>query len=228
MPTRRWGESAMVGLRLRIGLGISTLVVLAGCAGVAGTAVPGATPVTSAPTTSETTRATDTSSTRTSATRTSPSARTTEASTPAEDSVVTSAPASDEPPQNLAVGESVDVTVYDGAGTVTLVAVERKAAGADEYADAPTQGNYVLLDVSYEATEGELNYNLFDWTIRDSEGRRYDASGSYDGYEPGLSSGTLSKGNKARGLVVIDAPAGPLTAEYTPSSIAPASWVIPG
>ena len=59
-------------------------------------------------------------------------------------------------------------------------------------ADAPTQGNYVLLDVSYEATEGELNYNLFDWTIRDAEGRRYDAGGSYDGYEPGLSSGTLS------------------------------------
>jgi hypothetical protein len=142
--------------------------------------------------------------------------------------VVTSAPATDDPPQNLVVGETVEVTVYDGAGTVTLVAVERKAEGADKYADAPAQGNYVLLDVSYEATEGELNYNLFDWTIRDAEGRRFDASGSYDGYEPGLSSGALSKGNKARGLVVIDAPVGPLTAEYSPSSIAPATWVIPG
>lgn len=142
--------------------------------------------------------------------------------------MVTSAPATDDPPQNLTVGETVEVIVYDGAGAVTLVAVERKAAGADEYTDAPTNGNYVLLDISYEATEGELDYNLFDWSIRDADGRKYDASGSYDGYEPSLGSGTLSKGSKARGLVVIDAPAGPLTAEYTPSSIAPATWVVPG
>lgn len=145
-----------------------------------------------------------------------------------DDSVVTTAQETDAPPQNLPIGEPVSVTVYDGEGTVTLVAVERKPAGADEYADAPTKGNYVLLDVTYEATDGELNYNLFDWSIRDADGRRYDAGGSYDGYEPSLSSGTLSKGSKARGLVVIDAPAGPLTAEYTPSSIAPATWAIPG
>lgn len=226
------------GVRLRIGVGIAAMAVLAGCATVAGTAVPGATPRTSA----AASEATSASSTRTSTSRTSETTRTSEdtgtsettgtetrrTTTLPEDSVVTSTAETDAPPQNLPVGESVAVTIFDGEGTVTLVAVERKAVAADEYADAPTKGNYVMLDVSYEATEGELNYNLFDWSVRDAEGRRYDAGGSYDGYEPSLSSGTLSKGNKARGLVVIDAPVGPLTAEYTPSSIAPATWAIPG
>ena len=227
------------GLRLRIGVGIAALTVLAGCATVAGTAVPGATPRTSASATQTSSEsATRTSSTRTSqttgtseTTRTSATTRTSETTrtTPLpDDSVVSSAAETDAPPQNLPVGESVGVTVFDGEGTVTLVTVERKSAGVDQYADAPAKGNYVVLDVSYEATEGELNYNLFDWSIRDAEGRRYDASGSYDGYEPSLGSGTLSKGNKARGLVVIDAPVGPLIAEYTPSSIAPATWAIPG
>lgn len=226
-------------LRVRFGLGLVALAVLAGCASVAGTAVPGATPQTTASgtdTTSESATRTSasrtTETTRTSATtRASETTRATEATRPSpipDDSVVSSAPGTDAPPQNLAVGEPVGVTVFDGAGTVTLVTVERKTEAADEYADAPTKGNYVVLDVSYEATEGELDYNLFDWSIRDAEGRRYDAGGSYDGYEPSLSSGTLSKGNKARGLVVIDAPVGPLTAEYTPSSIAPATWAIPG
>ena len=203
------------------------MAVLAGCASVAGTAVPGATPLTStsASKTTSTSRPTSTSET----TRSSPTTRSAERTTPLpDDSVVSSAEETDAPPQNLPIGESVGVTVYAGEGTVTLITVERKTAAADEYADAPTKGNYVVLDVSYEATDGELNYNLFDWTIRDAEGRRYDAGGSYDGYEPSLSSGTLSKGNKARGLVVIDAPVGPLTAEYTPSSIAPATWAIPG
>ena len=220
------------GLRVRIGAGLVAMAVLAGCASVAGTAVPGATPRTAASATETTSTSATRTSTRTSEnTRTSETSRTSETTrtTPLpDDSVVSSAEETDAPPQNLPIGESVEVTVFDGAGAVTLIEVERKAAGADEYADAPANGNYVALDVSYEATEGELNYNLFDWSIRDAEGRRYDASGSYDGYEPSLSSGTLSKGNKARGLVVIDAPVGPLTAEYTPSSIAPATWAIPG
>lgn len=104
--------------------------------------------------------------------------------------------------------------------------IERKTEAGHEYADPPELGNYIVIDVTYEATEGTPSYSLFDWSVRDSEGREYNKDTS-SGYDPKLSTGELTTGTKARGLVVRDAPTGPLTLEYTTGSGAPSTWVVP-
>lgn len=75
-------------------------------------------------------------------------------------------------------------------------------------------------------TDGTFNYNPFDWTVRDADGRTFDRS-FYRGPAVELDSGTIAKGAKARGIVVIDAPDSPLTLEYSSGWGAPATWSIP-
>ncbi len=129
--------------------------------------------------------------------------------------------------RGLAVGEPVTVSGTDGKATVTLVKAEPNTVAGSEFADPPKLGNDVLLEVSYEATEGTSSYNPFDWSLRDADGRQYQDA-SYSGFDPLLSSGVLAAaGSKARGLIVIDALVGPLTAEYPPGYQAPATWLIP-
>ena len=130
------------------------------------------------------------------------------------------------PPQSLAIGAPVVLTTSDGEATITLNSAERKTEAGNQYADAPKLGNYIVMDVSYDATKGTASYNPYDWSVRDTDGHEY-SPGSYDGYEPSLLSGDLTAGTKARGLVVIDAPAVALSAEYSAGSGAPATWLIP-
>lgn len=95
--------------------------------------------------------------------------------------------------------------------------------------DRRLPGNYLLIDVQYEATEGKYDYNPYDWIIRDSDGRTFDpSSGNYDGDVKELNSGTVAKGSKARGVIVIDAPKRQLTLEFGGGfGSEPATWNIP-
>lgn len=134
---------------------------------------------------------------------------------------------SDEPPSGLAIGKGVTVTMDDGSGTAVVNSVKRVTQPLSDYTDAPKNGNYLIIDVTYECTSGTFRYNPFDWAVRDTEGRSYEMVPASGSGEQELDSGELSKGRKARGVIVIDAPKGALSLEYTPGFGAPATWVIP-
>lgn len=155
----------------------------------------------------------------------------TETVTERADPTATSTATSQSSPTGLKVGGAgLTATEDDGAGTITVLSVQRKTAGSGEYSDPPKNGNYLLIDVSYLCTTGTFEYNPFDWKIRDKDGRTFDSSGAFSsGYDDGaLNSGTIAKGAKARGLLVFDAPKGALTLEYGDGyNEAPASWNIP-
>jgi hypothetical protein len=139
---------------------------------------------------------------------------------------------SDSPPSGLTIGATsgITVTTDEGAAEVRVLSVKRETKSLGSYGDAPQNGTYVLVDVEYVVTSGTFDYNPFDWNVRDSEGHTFDgAAGSMSGYEGNtLRSGTIAKGSKARGIVVFDAPKGPLSLEYSQGFGAPASWAIPG
>lgn len=134
-------------------------------------------------------------------------------------------------PTGLTVGgPGITATNDDGGAKITVLSVHRKATGTGDYGEPPKNGNYVLIDVTYECTTGTFDYNPFDWNVRDADGRTYDSSGAFSsGYsDAALDSGTLGKGSKARGTLVFDAPKGSLTLEYSAGlNNAPASWSIP-
>lgn len=136
------------------------------------------------------------------------------------------------PTTDLTVGQGVSVTeqAYGdeevAEAEVVLVSVERKAEPDGEYADAPKNGTYVVLDVLIKGVRGESEYNAYDWTVRDEKGFGFDAS-TYGGFEPSLKSGKVAAGGQARGLIAIDAPTGPIKVEYAPFYGAPATWLVP-
>lgn len=134
-------------------------------------------------------------------------------------------------PAGLAVGgPGITASNKDGAAEITVVSVRRMTEGTGDYGDAPKNGNYLLVEVSYLCTEGVFDYNQFDWGLRDSEGRTYDSFGSYSsGYdEPDLNSGTLANGSTARGVIIFDGPASDVQVEYTLGyGSAPATWEVP-
>ena len=146
------------------------------------------------------------------------------------DSSSTSSTSSSNPTGLKVGGAALTATSDDGAGTISVLSVQRKTAGSGEYSDPPKNGNYLLIDVSYLCTTGKFEYNPFDWKIRDQDGRTFDSSGAFSsGYDDSaLHSGTIAKGAKARGVLVFDAPKGAVTLEYGDGyDEAPASWDIP-
>lgn len=147
---------------------------------------------------------------------------TVEASTTAEDTESST-------PTGLKVGGPGITASNDGGASITVASSQRKTAGTGDYSERPKNGNYVIIDVSYTCTSGTWDYNPFDWAVRDADGRTYDIAGATSsGYEDGaLQSGTVAKGAKARGTLVVDAPKGALTLEYSVGFHgAPATWTI--
>lgn len=139
-------------------------------------------------------------------------------------------PDADSPPSSLKIGgPGVTASDTDGAASVAVLSVKRETKALGEYDGPPKQGNYVIFDIVYTGTQGAFNYNPFDWTVRDPDGRAYDADAGFGFEGQSLHSGTLAKGSKARGFVIFDAPKGPLMLEYSPSFMGPpATWTVPG
>ncbi|HYN74309.1 MAG TPA: hypothetical protein VES60_17585 [Nakamurella sp.] len=107
---------------------------------------------------------------------------------------------------------------------MTLNSAERKPAAGSEYADPPRNENYVLLDVKRDERRNGWHVALphLRLGLRAADGHEYNVA-AFAGYDPQLNSGELIAGSKARGPVVLDAPAGPLTAGYTAGFGAPAT-----
>lgn len=139
-----------------------------------------------------------------------------------------SRPTSDSPPTGLKVGGSgVIASDRDGEATIEVLTTERTNSSLGEYGDSPTKGAYLVVEVNYECTDGQFDYNPYDWTVRDAEGRSYDQAyiGGFTG--DSLNSGTIAKGAKARGTIVFDVPEGALNLEYSHGFGAPAVWDVP-
>lgn len=154
----------------------------------------------------------------------------TETVTESADPVESSTATAQSSPTGLKVGAGVTATDDDGVAAITVVSAQRKTTGTGDYSDPPKNGNYLLVDVSYTCTSGKIDYNPFDWKVRDKDGRTFDSSGAFSsGYDDGaLHSGTIAKGGKARGIIVFDVPKGAVTLEYGDGyDQAPASWNIP-
>lgn len=129
----------------------------------------------------------------------------------------------------LKVGEGITVTNDDGVTSIKVLSAKRVTDGTGEYSKNPKNGVYLLIDIEYTCTSGTCSYNPYDWNLRSKDGHSYDGTGAYQsGYsDQELHSGDLVKGAKARGLVVVDAPKGAMTLEYTSGFGAPATWLIP-
>ena len=135
-------------------------------------------------------------------------------------------------PTGLAIGAAgVTATTGDGASAkIEVISSRRELQGAgDRGGESPKNGTYLVVEVGYEATAGQFEYNPFDWTVRDSEGHSYRlGDGNFSGLDDlALDSGVLAAGSKARGALIVDAPAGPLTLEYAVGHSAPAIWNVP-
>ncbi len=214
----------------------SAALLIAGCGGSSGTAAPVSTVTMAAKTLPAKTLPAKTVTATVTATKTAPP-ETVEVTSeltvtePYSEPETTAEPTSSGSPTGLAIGETSGITASDddGSAEIHVLSVKHATDGGGEDGSKPKEGNYLLIDVRYEATEGKYTYNPFDWIVRDAEGRTYEPGfGEYSGDIDELDSGTVVKGAKARGVVVIDAPKGALTLEFGGGfGSEPATWNIP-
>lgn len=97
-------------------------------------------------------------------------------------------------------------SVSDFEAKVTLNSICSTTGPAADYSDPPVQGANYILNVTVETIRGETTASPDDFYIQTSDGSRYD--GSFTTVEPKLFTLDLKAGQKVRGNVVIDAPAG--------------------
>jgi Domain of unknown function (DUF4352) len=84
----------------------------------------------------------------------------------------------------------------------------------DEY-EKPGHGQFVSFSVSPTANTPGVDYNEWDWYLRDAKGVHYEISFSGT-KEPTFSAGTAHMGEKATGYITFEAPVH-ATLEFAPS-----------
>jgi hypothetical protein len=128
-------------------------------------------------------------------------------------------PPTQEHPTELKVGATITVTTTDADNAIQradittnsvrdLGATIQDPSGYRELDEHATKGRFLIATITYVATEGTFDYNEFDWSIRMPDGQTYDPGVIVDvsRYGQDLSSGTLRKGQRAKGIVTFDIP----------------------
>jgi hypothetical protein len=211
---------AVIALGVTVGVkGGGSADVAAGTVTVTATPSGGATVTTTAKTTVTTTRVSTVDRTPTAAATTS---------------AATTAPEDDGPIVGK-VGTALPLQWTEGGkvsatGSVTVNSAKRVAEFKGDYTtDTPKKGVYLVVDISYALETGSTDYNPYDWSVRDAEGHEYrEAFVTQDDANEPLHSGTLTKGQKARGVIYFDIPKGAVTLEYSVGyGDAGAQWPIP-
>lgn len=116
--------------------------------------------------------------------------------------------------KNAAVGQALRITGdAELAASVTLVKVTTHAAGStgSDIAEPPANGAYHVCDILITVTGGSYDYNLLYFKWQEADGTTVgpnDGHGTFSGYEPTISAGKLSAGQRIRGNVTFDAPKG--------------------
>ena len=122
--------------------------------------------------------------------------------------------------QKAHVGQSLRVTGDGGlVASVTLTGVKayRKASGPLG-AVTPANGVFEVAHITIAVTAGSYDYNVLYFKWVSAAGNTYDfTQGKADEaqFDPALSSGTLSAGQRGGGNVVFDVPAGAGTVQLT-------------
>lgn len=113
-------------------------------------------------------------------------------------------------PSLFKAGEVVTVTENDEPYLDIVVSkvAQKKSYGSGYLIDKPAKGNiYIQALVTYEALADGATYNPFDWQVFCDDTAIENYTFVSEGPEPGLSSGTLPAGRKAKGWVVYEVPA---------------------
>lgn len=138
---------------------------------------------------------------------------TTTATAPSSSSVApaptSSAAASSAPPSNQGKpGQTAHLGFDDGTKVdVTVESVADKTTGIGSLAQAPQFGHFAVADVLIVNVTGSYDYNPLDFGFQEPDATTYNADGGnaiFAGFEPALHSGTLTTGQKIRGLITFD------------------------
>jgi hypothetical protein len=108
------------------------------------------------------------------------------------------------PPPKTAIGQVGAAVILTGV-TVTVVTADLHARPSNTYITPKPGSRYVAVQILYENSGVDpYDYNPFDWKLTDSSGFSYDTT--YSGIGPELHSGTVARGEKARGYITYEVP----------------------
>jgi hypothetical protein len=95
----------------------------------------------------------------------------------------------------------------DYVQSMTVTSVTFSTAKQTSYGDPPSNGQYVIADITIQETSGKHSYNPYYFKVQTPDGSKYDCV-TIGGAEPSLDSGTLLAGQRVRGKITCDAPRG--------------------
>ncbi len=114
------------------------------------------------------------------------------------------APPADAGPTIGKFGVTESFTSDDGSAWNIVVTRPRSDKSFDDGYTTPSPGNvFVSLKIKVTATAGNVDYNEFDWYVRNPDGGHLDGT---MGLEPWFSSGTLHTGETVTGYLTYDSP----------------------
>lgn len=112
-------------------------------------------------------------------------------------------------------------------GSLTINSAKRVASFGTERKDTPKNGVFLTVDVTYTVVSGVVDYNSYDWKMKDTEGREYRSTLVFYAPFTRLGSGSVGAGDKVRGFITFDVPKGPIKLTYTIGGDLGATWQIP-
>jgi hypothetical protein len=114
--------------------------------------------------------------------------------------------------QTAGVGATVGFEQYGDAGTITLHGVRRISQAEGPIGGTPTNGGYVVIDVTVSATAGTVTPNPLAFRAVGPDNRTYDSELGV--LEQQMDSSEVPAGRSVRGEVAFDAPPGELLIDY--------------
>jgi hypothetical protein len=122
---------------------------------------------------------------------------------------------------NLAVGQTVDMNTTSGDEWSVTVNSIKNFKSINQF-EKPTAGqHFIVIDVTYQVTNGTADANPFDWQAKDPTGMLSPT----DLANFTLHATTIEAPNKTRGTVVLEIPVGSGgTVVYSPGFSEKASW----
>lgn len=110
------------------------------------------------------------------------------------------------PPPYSTAPDRIDFVTEDGSGQLIM----RTRWWVREGKVPPASGHYLRLEVELVCTQGEVDYDPYLFQAFDKSGQLYDMAA--DGAGGGvLTVGTLTEGQRIRGLIAFDIPRGDVT-----------------
>jgi len=110
------------------------------------------------------------------------------------------------------VGQAIRVTGPDKLdASVTLVSAKPNKKGKGEFASPPEKGTYVVADVLVAVKGGRYAVNPLYLKYQAADGTTFDSTTGNAitaGFDPQLAAGDIAAGQRTRGFVTFDVPAG--------------------